>query len=327
MGNAESVPVVSQLLSAGQAMGGDVEGARRTQERFSRECPLISQIRSSVEAAMDDNEAALRTQMDFAANASNMLDAMPGVGHTKAAIHDACGDRGGAEKARGAANLTIACAVCGVLEGGVAGGVVGGMVGGARLGGKRVVSAAIEHPRSIATEGWICFEDTAADPGQNAESVPATDISHCQHIAEQKGYGGFAIWNGVAYFRRRTGPELHTRLQKRGGVTFHLYVPSPPALDEAIDVAHGETSDASSSSHEVAHDFEILGVSPSPWPHSRSGGRSLGPQTRRLGCNACTVLRLCTLPVIIDGTSRQRLSARASEAFRPNRGQKAGVPS
>jgi hypothetical protein len=35
-GNANSVPVVSQLKSLGQAMTGDLEGARQTQEEFSK---------------------------------------------------------------------------------------------------------------------------------------------------------------------------------------------------------------------------------------------------------------------------------------------------
>ena len=37
MGNADSVPVVSQTKSLVQAISGDAEGARKTQENFARD--------------------------------------------------------------------------------------------------------------------------------------------------------------------------------------------------------------------------------------------------------------------------------------------------
>ncbi len=47
MGNAESIPVVSQFISLGQACQGDMEGALRTQEQFSRQALVISQVKTS----------------------------------------------------------------------------------------------------------------------------------------------------------------------------------------------------------------------------------------------------------------------------------------
>ena len=43
MGNADSIPVVSQVKSGVQLIGGDAEGAKRTQTNFVRECPGVSQ--------------------------------------------------------------------------------------------------------------------------------------------------------------------------------------------------------------------------------------------------------------------------------------------
>lgn len=48
---------------------------------------------------MGDQEAALQTQLQFAENANNTVNAVPGVGHAKSAIHAACGDARGATRA------------------------------------------------------------------------------------------------------------------------------------------------------------------------------------------------------------------------------------
>ena len=61
----DSIPIVSQLKSLIQAICGDVDGARQTQENFSRQALVISQIRSAVEAILGDQEAARRTQIEF----------------------------------------------------------------------------------------------------------------------------------------------------------------------------------------------------------------------------------------------------------------------
>ena len=59
------IPVVSQVKSAAQAIAGDTEGARQTQEEFSKQTPIISQARSAVEVMSGDAEAAKRTQEEF----------------------------------------------------------------------------------------------------------------------------------------------------------------------------------------------------------------------------------------------------------------------
>ena len=99
MGNADSVPVVSQTKSLVQAISGDTEGARRTQENFSRQCPVVSQARSLVEVSMGDPDAAAETQKQFVKGASDFADKVPVVGHIKGGIHYACGDREGGDKA------------------------------------------------------------------------------------------------------------------------------------------------------------------------------------------------------------------------------------
>ena len=129
MGNTDSLPVISQTKSLVQVIGGDAEGALRTQENFSRQCPLISQTRSAVEAAYGDTEAARKTQIEFVKGVSDFVDGVPVVGHTKGVIHYACGDVEGGNRAMKSSSRTT-----GVIIGGIGGFAVGGPVGAAAGG-------------------------------------------------------------------------------------------------------------------------------------------------------------------------------------------------
>lgn len=84
------IPVVSQVKSLVQAVTGDVKGARKTQENFSRECPIVSQVRSVVELAAGDKEAALDTQLRCLGTVNNVADGLPVVGHVKGWWFDFC---------------------------------------------------------------------------------------------------------------------------------------------------------------------------------------------------------------------------------------------
>lgn len=95
----DTLPVISQTKSLVQVIGGDAEGALRTQENFSRQCPVVSQTRSLVEVSMGDADAALKTQQQFGTGMSDLADAVPVVGHIKGGIHYACGDTEGGDKA------------------------------------------------------------------------------------------------------------------------------------------------------------------------------------------------------------------------------------
>lgn len=117
MGNINAVPVVSQVKSAVQAIGGDSEGARKTQEEFSKQCPVVSQARSAVEATYD-TEAARRTQLEFVDNLEGVADATPIVGHVKGAVHYALGDTEKGDGCMKSASRTTAVVAAGVATGG-----------------------------------------------------------------------------------------------------------------------------------------------------------------------------------------------------------------
>ena len=135
---ADWIPIVSQVKSLVQVIGGDAEGARRTQENFSKQCPVVSQVRSAVEAIGGDEEAARKTQMEFVHNVSNFADGVPGVGHVKGAIHYAAGDTAGGDNAMKAASRTTGAIVGGaggLIVGGPVGAVAGGIAGAATVDG------------------------------------------------------------------------------------------------------------------------------------------------------------------------------------------------
>lgn len=61
----DGLPIVSQMKSAVQAIGGDLDGARQTQENFAKQMPVISQVTSAVQAATGDLDGARKTQEQF----------------------------------------------------------------------------------------------------------------------------------------------------------------------------------------------------------------------------------------------------------------------
>ena len=80
-----------------KALSGDLEGAKRTQEKFIIECPVVAQVTSVVQVASGDAEAARKTQEHFASNGldvvEGIVDALPGIGHAKGGIHYAMGNK------------------------------------------------------------------------------------------------------------------------------------------------------------------------------------------------------------------------------------------
>ena len=135
---ADAFPIVSQAKSLVQLIFRDSEGAKRTQENFSRQCPFISQARSAVEAISGDTDAAFATQIECLHWASNFVDAVPVAGHIKGVVHYACGDREGRDNAIKSASRTSGAMVGGVggfLVAGPPGAFAGGIAGAATMDG------------------------------------------------------------------------------------------------------------------------------------------------------------------------------------------------
>ena len=124
-GGLDTIYGVSQVKSLLQWIFGDSEGAKCTQENFSKGAPIVSQIRSAVEAGRGDHQAARETQMFFLKNMESQIDGIPLIGHVKGGVHLLLGDtERGEEIIKGASRNTA------VIIGAVAGGPAGALAAG-----------------------------------------------------------------------------------------------------------------------------------------------------------------------------------------------------
>ena len=117
MGNTDSVPGISQLKSFCQVLGGDVEGAKRTQENFSRQCPVVSQCRSTVEATYDPDAARITQEEFLNKTVLPTVEATPLVGHITGGIYYALGENEKADACMKAASRTAVVGVAGMVAG------------------------------------------------------------------------------------------------------------------------------------------------------------------------------------------------------------------
>jgi len=176
------IPLLSQVKSLVQVSFGDAEGARRTQENFSRQCPVVGQIRLVTELAIGDTdgvEETVRQQKEFY---GGVFDSVPVVGHVKGAIHYACGDKEGGDNAMKAASRTtgsVIGAVAGIPLGpaGIAAGAAAGayVVDGITTGVDSAVHKEYRPNGYVSTVTEVVKDPK--DPGKWFEAVapPAMD--------------------------------------------------------------------------------------------------------------------------------------------------------
>ncbi len=126
MGNTDSVPVVSQMKSLVQYIGGDSAGALGTQQNFAynNTFPVISQIASAGYAIGGDMDRAEDLQKKFAKDMERVIDSIPVAGHIKGGVHYALGDNNQGDESMKAASRST-----GVVLGGAGGFLAGGPVG------------------------------------------------------------------------------------------------------------------------------------------------------------------------------------------------------
>lgn len=102
------LPVVSQLKSTACLVEGRHDEAASTQRNFTRHCPVVSQGRSLLEVATGRPDEAVETQKAFVKFTSRAFDKVPLLGHAKALIHQAAGERERGEQAMNEANRVTA---------------------------------------------------------------------------------------------------------------------------------------------------------------------------------------------------------------------------
>eukprot|EP00300_Choanocystis_sp_HF-7_P028415 c34014_g1_i1.p1 GENE.c34014_g1_i1~~c34014_g1_i1.p1 ORF type:complete len:378 (+),score=47.93 c34014_g1_i1:34-1167(+) len=170
-GAMDWIPVYSQVKSLVQAICRDSEGARITQENFSRTCPVVSQSRSLCEALFlkDGHRKARETQMAQLAMLSGVANALPVVGHVKGAVHYAAGDHSGGDAAMKGASRSVgvlAGGVGGFVVGGPAGAIAGGIVGGAAMDGVTTGVESAIH-RKFKPNGLVALSTEIATSKDN----------------------------------------------------------------------------------------------------------------------------------------------------------------
>ena len=164
-GNVDSFPIISQFKSAVQAIGGDLEGAKRTQENFVDGCPVVSQVKAAVVAGTEGHEAARLQQEKFGKLMLDTIDGIPVAGHIKGAIHYAMGDNEMGEKCmvdatRGGVNLVAGAA--GFMVGGPVGAGAATVLAGAAYDGIATGALTLAHgkvtPYGIVSAGMNLAE-------------------------------------------------------------------------------------------------------------------------------------------------------------------------
>lgn len=102
----DGIPLISQAKSLVQIFSGDIEGARKTQENFSRQIPIV---RSIVESSIGNSDEVKKVQEQFLGGfLEPLVDNTPVIGHVKGAIHMVVGDtERGQEIMKGATNTGL----------------------------------------------------------------------------------------------------------------------------------------------------------------------------------------------------------------------------
>ena len=157
------IPGLSQAKSYVQLCCGDIKGAVKTQDNFTKKCPGVSQLRSVVQYAYGNTEGAWDT---FKAGLE-VLNANPMTGVPKACLHFMVGDMAGAGEAVMASARTML-----VWEGAALGAAFGGPPGA--IAGAMAAGIAADTARSLA-EAKQKEEESPHDEVDSAKRVKDKD--------------------------------------------------------------------------------------------------------------------------------------------------------
>lgn len=136
------IPLLSQVKSLVQVIGGDEEGARQTQINFTRQCPVVSQTTSLVQAIQGDLDGARETQLEQMKMLSNTVEMIPVVGHAKGGIHYLCGDHEGGSRALRRSSLSTVVVGAVLTTGPIAAAAYGPVTAASVVGTTTVTSVA-----------------------------------------------------------------------------------------------------------------------------------------------------------------------------------------
>ncbi|XP_062576923.1 uncharacterized protein LOC134238829 [Saccostrea cucullata] len=193
----DGIPIISQAKSLVQYMSGDSEGAKKTQDNFTKQCLIVSQLRSAVEICNGDVEAAKETQSEFVKNMSGLADAFPVVGHVKGVVHYAAGDREGGDNAMKSASRTTGAIIGGAVGSlaGPAGAYAGGVAGAVTMDAIITGADSAIHGEDRLHGSISQFEELRKNPsnaGKWFDVVASTGFD-----ALVGGYAGTKVCNSI----------------------------------------------------------------------------------------------------------------------------------
>lgn len=222
MGNTDSLPVVSQTKSLVQAVTGDTEGARKTQQNFLETGIIFSQITSLVQSLNGDNEAARNTQIKFCENLEGVCDSLPVVGHIKGGIHYILGqnERGHlAMKSASGSVVLIIAATGGTIAGGPAGGAAASLAASkgyevmitaidTTLNGRREDGRFRYYGSLNAVDNILRFESSSGEVFDLIVETAYTTVSGASVGKVGKGFRNFAKSVGSEIIKLNPGKKV-----------------------------------------------------------------------------------------------------------------------
>jgi len=84
------------------------------------------------------------------------------------------------------------------------------------------------------SEGFEEFPDKDAFVGSNAELMSAANLCAVKQHCVERGYGGFAVWSGNAYFRAESAEACRLNLVDAPTVKFYISNIPPPTQSQEI---------------------------------------------------------------------------------------------
>ncbi|CAG7678979.1 unnamed protein product [Allacma fusca] len=197
MGNTDSVPVVSQMKSLVQYIGGDSAAALSTQQNFAynNTFPVISQIASAGYAIGGDLGRAKNLQEKFAKDMESVIDSIPVAGHIKGSVHFAMGDNEKGENAMKSASRSTGVVLGGVggfAAGGPVGAVAGGIAGGAAVDGIITGSEILAHGPTARPYGYIAAGHDIAQAIQGKKNITTEQGFDMAMVPISDGLGGYS---------------------------------------------------------------------------------------------------------------------------------------
>jgi len=197
MGNTDSVPVVSQVKSFVQYASGDPAGALATQENFAynNTFPVISQIASAGYAIGGDYDKAEDLQKKFAKDMERVIDSIPVAGHIKGGVHYALGENAAGDESMKAASRSTGVVLGGVggfAVGGPVGAVAGGVAGGAAMDGVITGSDILANGDKAKPYGYIAVGADIADAVKQDRKITASEGFDMAMLPVSDGIGGYA---------------------------------------------------------------------------------------------------------------------------------------